>query len=457
VSPELIEVGTGATKWQQPFDAALTDVFQVQGDIASRVADALNVALGSDQKKSLTARPTANLAAYDAFLKAEAASEGLASQDVLGLRRAMGLYEQAVALDSTFVEAWAHLARTGAAIYFQGHTTDLEAVRRAAERAMALAPQHPDAYLAKGDYLSNVGNDAAGGLAAYEAGLKLAPDNAELLTASALAEQSLGRWEAALGHLERARALDPRSVLTARRLATTYLWLRRHPQALAAADRTLSLAPDNLTAMEVKAQVFLAQGDLAAARGVIRDAIAGSDPATVAAFFGNYWDLYWALDEHEQDLIPRLTPSAFGEDRGAWGIVLAQVLYLRGNTAKARAYADSTRIAFEEVLRAAPEDDQHHALLGIALAIMGRKADAIREAQRAVELRGLSKDAYSGAYNQHLLARTYTLVGEYDKAIDVLEPLLKVPYFVSPAWLKVDPNFAPLRGNPRFQRLVAGQ
>jgi hypothetical protein len=136
--------------------------------------------------------------------------------------------------------------------------------------------------------------------------------------------------------------------------------------------------------------------------------------------------------------------------------VLAQAYALQSNGAKARAYADSARLAFAQQLQATPEDAQRHVLLGLALAYLGHKVEAIREGERGVALLPISRDAYNGAYFQHQLARIYLLVGEPEKALDHLEPLLKIPYYVSPGWLKIDPNFAPLRGNPRFQRLVNG-
>ena len=120
-----------------------------------------------------------------------------------------------------------------------------------------------------------------------------------------------------------------------------------------------------------------------------------------------------------------------------------------------RVYAEEARKANEEQLRAAPDDAQRHVFLGLSLAYLGRKDEAIREGRKGVELTPTSKDAINGPYFRHQLARIYILVGEHEKAIDELEQLLKVPYFVSPAWLKIDPNFDPLRQNPRFQKLVA--
>jgi tetratricopeptide (TPR) repeat protein len=458
VSPELVDVGpagTPRTRWQQPFDAAITDVFKVQADIAGQVASALNVALGTDQKQTLTERPTENLAAYDAFLKGEA-SGGLTVGDPPTLRKAIMYYEQAVALDSNFAEAWSRLSRAHSSYYYNvvPNPASAEAAKRGADRAMALAPKRPESLQAVGDYHNAVRGEYTEALAAYQEGLAASPENADLLTNAALAEQSLGRWDAAVRHLERARTVDPRSATTARRLTHTLLRLRRYPEALAAADRGLGVSPGNLDLIQNKAMVYLAQGDLDGARAAIRAAPAEVEPTALVSFFGNYWDLYWALDDAQQQLLLRLPLSAYDNDRGTWGIVRAQMHYLRGDRAKARVYADSARVGFEETLRATPDDPQRQVLLGLALAYLGRKAEAMKAGERAAALPQASADGYTGPYLQHQLARIYLLVGEPEKALDRLEPLLKIPYFLSPAWLRIDPTFEPLRQHPRFRRLV---
>jgi serine/threonine protein kinase/tetratricopeptide (TPR) repeat protein len=461
VSPELVQVdggGAPTTKWQEPFDASLTDVFQVQADIAGRVAKALDVALGSNEREKLAARPTQNLVAYDAYLKGEEVSASIGTGDPATLRQAVAYYERAVALDSGFVQAWAQLARARSRIYSNSAPLPAqgEAARVAAERAMALAPNRPEGRLALGTYYSEVKNDNIKALEQFELGQRVDPRNADLLAGIAVAEQSLGRWAQVVQHLTEAQTVDPRSLQAARRLARAQLWLRRYPTALAAADRGLRLAPTNIDILEVKAMVYLGQGDLAGARAVVQQAPAEMDPTTLVAGFAGFWDLFWVLDREQQQLLFRLTPGAFDDNRSTWALALAATYALRGETAKAHAYADSSRISLESQMAANAEDSQLHVLYGVALAYLGRKEEAVRAGRRSVAMAPISQDAFTGSYNQHQLARIYCILGQQEKALEQLEPLLKIPYFLSPGWLKIDPTFDPLRKNPRFQKLLEG-
>jgi eukaryotic-like serine/threonine-protein kinase len=459
VSPELIQVSTASTKWQQPFDAALSDVFQVQGDIAGRVAQALNVALEAPRQEQLRERPTQNLAAYDAYLKGEETAQGIWAVDPATLRRAARYYEQAVALDSGFAQAWAQLSRSLSYAYYIGNpvAADAERARIAADRALALGSNRVEGRLARGDYFRYVTQDNRQAQEQYAEGQRVAPNNADLLTGGALAQEGLGRWEKALEDLRKAIALDPRSTNTARRLAFTLLWLRRYPAADSAYDRALALGPTNLQAIEGKAMVQLAQGNLDGARAVLRSVPQEVEPTALVAYMSTYWDLFWMLEPEQQALLLRLTPAAFDDDRATWAIVLTQAYHLRGDGTRTRIYADSALAGFEARVRAAPSDPQNHAFLGVTLAYLGRKGEAVREGEKAVALSPSAQDGYNGPYYQHLLARTYTLVGEQEKALNQLEGLLKIPYYLSPGWLKIDPNFDPLRKNPRFERLVRGE
>jgi Flp pilus assembly protein TadD len=231
------------------------------------------------------------------------------------------------------------------------------------------------------------------------------------------------------------------------------LYTRRFADAERVYDRALELGPANLRARVERAMVALAKGDLGVAQAIIRAAPKEVDPTALVAYMAEYSGLSWVLDQAQQQLLLRLTPSAFNDDRGWWAISLAETCVLRGDRVRARAYADSARSAFERQLLETPDDPQLHGALGAALAYLEEKAAAIREGERGA---ALARDPWMRPVMQHQLARIYILVGEPEKALDRLEPLLKIPYYLSPGWLKIDPNFAPLRGNPRFERLTNG-
>ena len=458
VSPELSLASSAASRWAQTFDATLTDVFQVQGEIATRVAQALDVALAAGEKRMLETKPTRNFPAYEAYLRGEEASQSMAAGDAPSLRRAIGHYEQAVALDAGFLEAWARLSRASSLLYVNGTPTPAGARRalEASEKALTIGPERPEGHQALGDYYRLVVNDSARALPEMERARRLSPGSAVYATSLALAEQALGRWEAALGALEEAQRLDPRSVSTLHGLGYAALRLHRTSEARKAFDRGLALAPTNLALLERKAMTYLAEGDLAGARAVLKAAPKEVEPTALVADVASAADLVWVLDETQRDLLIRLTPSAFDDDRGVWGLCLTQAYALKRDEPNVRKYAEFARAAFEEQLKVVPKDAQSHATLGLSLAYLGRTAEAIHEATSAVELLPISKDAYLGPYLQHQLVRVYILTGENEKALDKLEPLLKIPYVLSPGWLRIDPNFDALRQSPRFQKLVAG-
>ncbi len=224
--------------------------------------------------------------------------------------------------------------------------------------------------------------------------------------------------------------------------------LGRYQEARAELDRALARTPAILSLIEARVMVELREGNLDSARAVLRTAATQVDPAALAAYTGNYWDLFWVLDDPGQQLLLTLTPADFDADHPTWAIVRAQTFWVRGDKVRTKAYADTARMGLLEQLKFAPADPQRLLFLGLAEAYIGQKAEAIRNAERGAAMLLPSQDAISGAYFQHVLTRVYILTGEYDKALDHLEPLLKMPYDLSPAWLRIDPNFAPLKGNP---------
>jgi serine/threonine protein kinase/tetratricopeptide (TPR) repeat protein len=460
VTPELVEVmGSRApsSRWEQPFDAPLIDVFQVQSDIATRVARELGVAFGAGEVERLSEKPTQNLAAYDAFLKGEEMFHS--TGDMPRVRNSIQLYEQAVALDPQFFLAWARVSFDNSVLYFKS-VAPAHASRalEAARKAISLRPDRWEGYFALGMYEDSVRQDFAAAQKEYDRAFRLAPVNAETLNTMASIEQRLGQWDAALRHFREAYRLDPRSVENVGGLAVSLQFLRRYPEAREVFDRGLEFAPADFGLIEGKAETFLAQGDLEKAKEVLRAATKYVKPVELVAYLADVDDLVWVLDEQQMEILLRLTPDAFDSNgstsgRWQWAFSLAEACALRGDVDGSHHYAEEARRILAEQLTTIPGDAQRHAYLGLALAYLGRKTEAIREGQRAVAL--VTKDGFQGHYQQLHLVQIYTLAGEYQKALDNLELLLKIPGILSPGWLRIDPNFDPLRKNPRFQRLVA--
>jgi len=450
VTPELIDVSSGASKWQEGFDAALTDVFQVQSDIAAQVASKLDVALTDSAKAQLETAPTRNVAAYDAYLRA-----GGPGFDPQALRRKIAAAEEAVALDPTFALAWARLGSGYTSLYANSVPTreTARSARNAIDRAISLAPAEPVGYLVLAGYYRLVAPKPDSARAAIETARRLAPSNPRVMATQSDLEQSQGQWDSALAHVRSLSAVDPRQPTPWAAMGGILSRLRRYPEARTAADQALQLAPADLQTIQLRARIELLAGDLPAAQAVLKRSAA--KPADLAAYMSIYNDLYWALPVADQDMVLRLPPAAFDDDHATWAIVRAQIYQMRGDAAGARAWADSALAAFEPQLKDAPNDAQLHVLKGLALALAGRKPEAIAEVQKGIALRPLSVDAANGAYFLHQLARVYILTGEHEKAIDTIQQLLTLKYFISPGYLRIDPGFAPLRGNPRFDKLAS--
>jgi eukaryotic-like serine/threonine-protein kinase len=454
VVPELVDGRTGATAWQETFDTDLTDVFGVQSQIATRVAGALGAALGTEEQQELAERPTANLAAWQLYLKGRAIADVSARTQ----RQASSYFEQAVALDSTFVDAWAALSISMGRVYFGG-SRDPKARERSREamgRALALDPAGAAGHLAASRYYLVVERDPQRADAEAALAFRAAPGDPQVLALVANQEIQVGRVESALAKLQRLRELDPRSPATLRDVQAALIYLRRYPEAISAGEAALSLQPANLRLIQWQAVAYVASGDLAGARNVVRSAIsAGVSAPELAAYFGGYFEMAWVLDEPEQLLLFRLTPGAFDDDRAWWGQSLATGFWTRGESALARAYADSALALSAEQATASPTDPQPAVLYALVLAYAGRRAEASAMLSHALSLIKPGQYDASAVYSHHVAVRTYLALGEHEKALDLLERLLKMPYHISPAWLRLDPTFAPLRGNPRFEKLTA--
>jgi len=457
VSPELVDAGTAAEKWAQPYDAPLTHVFQVQGEIAGKVAQSLQVALTPATQAALKKRPTSNLDAYDAYLRGESWARRGVGQ--VGLRRAAAAYREAVLLDSTFALAWARLADAHATLFYNSglELADLpDSVNDESNRALALAPDLPESHYARAEYYGSVRYDAAQSKAEAEAGLAYGP-NALLLSQLARTEEALGEWDSAAAHATQATIIDPRQAATFRRLTEIDLWRRRPADAIVAGDRALAISPESNSSREWRMMASLQRGDLAGARALLRAAPAGTDLNAQAADIGQYWDLGWVLDSAGEARLLALRPAAFDNDSASWAIVLAQQYRFRGDSARARAYADTGWLAAASRAKVRPLAPETRLFAALALAYMGRGPDALRAVDSLVTLRAQRPpNKRDIGYTDHLLVRIYLAAGKTDLALDVLEKLMAEPYYLTPEWLRIDPNFIPLHGNPRFEKLAGG-
>jgi tetratricopeptide (TPR) repeat protein len=429
----------------------------VQADIATKVAAALNLALTEGQQTQLGERPTENLAAYDAYLRGLEIAGGFAQTTGNDIRRALGQFDRALALDSTFALAWAYSSRALSRLTFLGGARADERVRArtAAERSLELAPHLAAARLALGEYYYNVQTNWRAALEQYTQARQLAPRDPDILVSLSRSLQSAGRWNEALTVMREAQSVDPRSIAPVRALAVTLLWMRKYEEALGISEKAILLSPEHPAPRQTKAMIYLAQGDLGGARKVVSE-VGPADPTAMVVYMAQYWDLFWALDDQQQQLVLRLPVGAFDGDVFGRANVFAELYDLRGDAARSRAYADTAADAATTLTRDAPSDPYLLAQQALALAYQGRKAEAMKAADRSLSIQTSADDAYSGTYNEHLAARVYLRCGKPDKALDILEHLVKIPYYLSPAWLKIDPEWKPLHGNPRFEKLTAG-
>jgi len=460
VTPELVQVSNRSTKWSAPFDTVMSDVFAVQSAIASTVARNLDVALAAPTQQRLASRPTENLEAYDEFLKGEQITASIGSGDSRVLNAGIPHYQRAIQLDSSFLQAWAQLSRALSYINNAGPTVEtMEQNRVATERATVLGPNRAEAHLAQAQYLRDVKLDYEGARTQYEAGLKIDPNNTDLIIGEAGVDAILGRFDDAYARAQQAAKLDPRSIATMRRVPALLHMMRRFPEELPAWDRALALAPDNLSMIQGKAFGYLALGELDSVRALVAQKLkAGVDTTALLVRFSLYQETMWTLPPELLPKIVKLTPKDFDNDRGHWGLKLGHTYRLMGDTMHARMFGDTAVIAFAKQLHDFPDRAQLRELLARALALAGRKQEAAIQADSALKLRETTNDATLKGYVLFQAARVFIQSGENERALDLLERLITMPASdITPGYLKIDPSFAPLKGNPRFEKLIAGK
>ncbi|HWA15545.1 MAG TPA: protein kinase [Gemmatimonadales bacterium] len=458
VSPELVDVATGSVKWQQPFDKALTDVFEVQADISSQVAAALNLALDPGSRAGLATKPTDNLQAYDAFLKAEAQARAKGRSDPRALLSAIPLYQRAVALDPRFAEAWASLSNVHSMLYANAGP-DPEVARAAkaeADSAIALAPRSSRGYEALGAYYYFVVRDPVRTIENLGIARQMAGASAIQLSMAAGAEASLGRQEDAIAHVREAIRLDPKSPAVLGRGARVLFFLHHFEEGDSVAREGLALVSDDPGTHQERIRMRLARGQLDEARRLADEASLTVPRMTMLSYMATYHDLYWVLSPAAQDTVLRMTVADFDGDVGTWALVKAEI-YAARHDPRSVTYADSAARGFGAQLKLAPTDGQTNVLLALALSLTPRHAEALTLADRAIALGPLRDDLVTYSYIWEVAARVYGRVGQPEKAMDILEQLADGPGYPTRAWLRIDPYFAPLKGNPRFEKLIAGR
>jgi serine/threonine-protein kinase len=469
VSPQLIRVSDATHVWAEPYEAPLAGIFRLQSDVAERVAEAMTVSVLDPERTAIQAQPTKNLQAYGYYLRGNGYFFLPAPER--DTRLAIEMYEQAVGLDSTFALAYAKLSIAHGWmfwVFYDRSDRRLADARRAMERAALLQPDLLESHLARG-YLYHWGNrDYGRALQEFAIAQRQQPNNAEVVSAIGWVHRRQGGWQQTIEDLSRAIALDPRAPEMYSELGLVHQLLRNYPEAQRLRERALSLAPDRPSSYFNLAGYWLVQGgDVSKIRQVmsqgakrlgvepiLRTMLGSHEGFGFREGFGFTEGVLPFLDQQWQLVSERFQDTA---QSPLYFFAKAELYARERRSQRARAYYDSLRVVSERFSRGRPTEAEYHALLGIADAGLGRKTEAIREGLAAVELLPVTKDALSGPRLQINLARIYCLTGEQDKAIDRLEYLLTIPSEISVPRLRVEPAWDMLRGNPRFQKLVAKQ
>ncbi|HET9066574.1 MAG TPA: protein kinase [Gemmatimonadales bacterium] len=453
VSTELVNGETGKVTWRDTFDADMTDAFAIQGRIATRVAGALGLALRADQTRDLAARPTQNDEAYDIFLRAQAIKGGTPG----AAKARAALYEQAVALDSNFVWAWGSLTMSLNTAYANG-TRDPVIARRAKEameKVMQLAPDSSGAHMVAASYYTDVARDQAAARRETQRALELDPKSIWALTSSAGDDLLEGNYRPMFEKLSKARELNPRATGVLTNLIRAQIYLGQHAEAQATSEELLALEPTAYDQMQWIVNAHLVNGDTTGARRVVQELLQRVPATELVTYFTGYQEMGFVLGDKERDLLYRMTPAAFDNDRAWWGQAIAMTAMQQGDVARARAFADSSLVTAQQQIDANPTDPQLRVLNAVMLGYVGRKADAAREADRALA-DTVGSNANNANYVLMQWIRTQLAIGETKKALDGLEELVGRQYYVTRGYLRADPLFKPLKGNPRFEALVVG-
>jgi len=468
VNARLVNARTGTHVWAEEYDRDLNEVFAIEAEVAQSVASQLGAKVSADETTAMEERPTKDLVAYDLYVHAaplieESLYYGLNSET--NLFKAVELLNQAIAQDPTFLLAYCQLARAHDAIYWNAldHTQGrLELAKSAVNSALQLNPDSGEAHFASAlhFYYGYLDYDRARDELA--GALRTLPNNARIFELNGYIDRRQARWNDAVRNLERAVELDPRNDDILFGTGFTYLCARDYKRAREIANRALALQTKSNYAQLLPVWIdFYEQADTRPWHAVLEKILA-ENPAsardlTRGRFFVGLYERDPVAAERALATLdyPVMNARGIGAVKFSPAYARGLLARMKGDAAGADAAFTAARAQQEEVVREAPDDASKLCFLGLIDASLGRKEEALREGLRAVELLPSTKDALNGTEVLYFYAVICAWTGERDKAIQQLQTLARLPAGVSYGEIRLDPFWDPLRGDPRFEKIVA--
>src|SRR5450755_5047927 len=460
VNVQLIRAATDEHLWAESYNRKLDDVFGVEGEVATAIADQLNAKLSGAEAKAVTDKPTQNAAAYDAYLRGLSIEHNDYSYGAFEL--AARAYVQAVQLDPKFAIAWARLGVIRSFLYFNGVApveNTAAAVKEAADRAMALAPEAGESWIAVGAYRYRVQRDFAAAFAAYQEALKRLPNNSFVYQYLGIVQRRLDLWQEAEVSYKKALELDPRDVSLLNDMGNEfYFYLRRFDDAYAMIDRALQIAPDSASTRANKVALLQAEGRLEEAdQELARIPEDATDYWAVnaranQALYKRHYDYAARIFERKINARPADQPPDFFDK--SFLVNLGYCYEWMGNSEEARKVFTRAVHAIKPTpdTVVTPDAKWTPSMLALAYAGLGDKEKALAQAQQAVK--DYASDAAFKPTAEITLAQVQARFGDHGAAIAALPHLLEVHAGLTIANLKLDPFWDPLRKDPRFQKLA---